>query len=692
MAKKKLFRKGEKTGKVRLLPFVTALLGLLLVIQMVSFYKFKQDFLYIEDIAKKSTTMLDEMGMAKDYLTSFGSDLNEIRSYLLLPTTDYDFSKLGNGTLADEEEDDLTSLVFTFVEQLGAHEKNEKLYSENFEKIQKFLGGEEFLALGLSVDPTGKDTDDGALFKVTDPQSSDALFMEIFLGDNGKFDVQTYVGVIELSDSASAEEVRGEILRYSGEVIEKFRSDMTQVFVLLTELDGVFAGESVQAILAEKSLRIGSRIENIHDFRYSVDSLSKGRLMDVVVDKADFFVQVDEKNVDKADLEGGLVQIFEGVDSRTDIEILVEERAKELSQIMQDPGFLKVLEDAGFTIGEKEETADRISYPIIDEDGEILRSLYLDKRTSEVQVEVPGGGAEDLAMATHDLSVKKKTMDLPVQLASYNIEAAEGRVNILLCGKHGSNVDTIMLASFDSTKRSISLVSIPRDLYHMNRKVNSIYADFGMYEMVNRLEDITGQKIDHYVLVDMYAFRDIVDLLGGITVTLEEDLIDPTYKTCDGDKCSTLYYKAGTYEFNGTEALRVARSRHTTSDYSRAERQQIIIEALKDKAKTFGVGDAGTLFKLANTVIDATETDISPDEAIAYFFRYQNFDLDRGNVLSTANVLASEKEPVNYFTSLRIDSCAGQEGCKPQYAIYTLVPRAGDWNVIRWYVSSILND
>lgn len=265
--------------------------------------------------------------------------------------------------------------------------------------------------------------------------------------------------------------------------------------------------------------------------------------------------------------------------------------------------------------------------------------------------------------------------------------------NVLLMGKHGSNVDTIIFANINTNTRKITLLSVPRDLWVDGRKINSYYGSFGLYQQVKTVESILGYKIHKYILIDMYVFRDVIDLMGGVTVTLESDLVDPTYKTCDNGICSTLYYEAGEHHLDGTEALRVARSRHTTSDYSRASRQQLILEGIQEKAKSLGFGDAEALVDIIQTVLASTETDIAADEALRYYFRYQNFELSRGSVLSPANVLSSVAEPVNYVTSHEITFCldeAKPETCSAGYALDTLQPRDGNWDLIPWYVGSLL--
>ena len=281
-------------------------------------------------------------------------------------------------------------------------------------------------------------------------------------------------------------------------------------------------------------------------------------------------------------------------------------------------------------------------------------------------------------------------------------------MNILIAGKHDSLVDTMIFANINPATRKITLVSIPRDLYYNNRKINSYYALYGMDELKRILSTITGYRIDKYVLIDMYAFIDVIDLVGGIDVHLDEPVIDPTYKVNDNGVWSTLYYRAGDYHLGGKEALRLARTRHTSSDFARAERQQMIIKALQQKAREFGFGDAGRLTDIAKAVLSKTYTDLTLADALPAYFRYQGFEVEGGNVLSSGNVLESK-----YTGDLKVAQCkqdsagdvkdtAAQNGgtaaqpkdknCDQDKGQYILVPRNDNWNTVRWYFHQLIEE
>lgn len=283
---------------------------------------------------------------------------------------------------------------------------------------------------------------------------------------------------------------------------------------------------------------------------------------------------------------------------------------------------------------------------------------------------------------------------------------APGTANFLIAGSNSGLVDTMILAHVDAPKKRITLVSVPRDLYYNSRKINSIYNSFGIEELKRTLATITGYRIDHYILIDMYAFVDVIDLIGGVDVHLDQAVIDPTYKVLDGDQWSTLYYAAGDHHLSGKEALRLARTRHTSSDFARAARQQMILRALQKKALNLGFGDAGTISQLAGAILAKTTTDINPVDALNYYFRYQHFQIRGGNVLSSGNVLESkytgdlkrEQEHCERVTNIDVskndipsDTIALKKLCDSiEKGQYILQPRGGTWGAVQSYVRGIM--
>ncbi len=227
------------------------------------------------------------------------------------------------------------------------------------------------------------------------------------------------------------------------------------------------------------------------------------------------------------------------------------------------------------------------------------------------------------------------------------------KVNILLTGVGGEAhdgpelTDTVILASVNRKTKTVSMLSIPRDLYVEyptggRGKFNEVYsralsknpgnavASMGM--LAEKVREITGERVDRYVNVDFAGFSDFVNVLGGVQVDVPEDLTDTAYP--DGNwGYTTFKVKKGIQTFDGETALKYARSRHSTSDFDRSLRQQMLVRAIKEKLFSLGTLSNPLKIKaLYGSVSSHLKTDLSFEEmaALALFAR----DLPSENILS----------------------------------------------------------
>lgn len=189
--------------------------------------------------------------------------------------------------------------------------------------------------------------------------------------------------------------------------------------------------------------------------------------------------------------------------------------------------------------------------------------------------------------------------------ASADLASDEGRINVLLMGIGGGNhegahlTDTMILASVVPDKRRVALFSIPRDLLvpidgYGWRKINNANA-FGELvqegygaELARRtVEQAFGVPVQYYLRVDFQGFADIVDILGGLPITVENSFTDYKYPTLD-KKYQTVSFQKGPQMMDGERALMYVRSRHSLdnsegSDFARSRRQQQVLAAVKEK-------------------------------------------------------------------------------------------------------------
>ncbi|MCH2188687.1 LCP family protein [Candidatus Gracilibacteria bacterium] len=178
----------------------------------------------------------------------------------------------------------------------------------------------------------------------------------------------------------------------------------------------------------------------------------------------------------------------------------------------------------------------------------------------------------------------------------------DNKINILITGMGGGShdapnlTDTIILASIHKLYKTISLLSIPRDLWvgydeTNTGKINEIYRREakknespaeGMQALEKKVSEITGESIDYYANIDFNGFTEVVDALEGVEITLEKQFVDYSFPDGEGGH-RTFVLRKGTWTLDGETALNYARSRHSTSDFDRSLRQQQILSAIKTK-------------------------------------------------------------------------------------------------------------
>ncbi|NCP67674.1 LCP family protein [bacterium] len=185
------------------------------------------------------------------------------------------------------------------------------------------------------------------------------------------------------------------------------------------------------------------------------------------------------------------------------------------------------------------------------------------------------------------------------------LEQTDGHTNMVFLGVAGRNEqggnlsDSIILLSINGAKGTVSMLSLPRDLYIDSqvgsRKINEIYANAsygdryenGIKVVKEAFSNFTGIPIHYAAVIDFKVFEQMVDELGGVKVFVAEDIVDPYYPDVNYGY-QTFIVRKGIQEFDGEMALKYARSRKTSSDYSRAKRQQDLLFAIKEKAKESG--------------------------------------------------------------------------------------------------------
>lgn len=206
------------------------------------------------------------------------------------------------------------------------------------------------------------------------------------------------------------------------------------------------------------------------------------------------------------------------------------------------------------------------------------------------------------------------------------------RVNILLVGVDSAPgratalTDTMLVVSLDTRGTRSAMISIPRDLYGVplpngelfNRKLNSLmtYAaaradEFplgGAGTLKATIGKLLGVPIHYFAAINLLGFKDAVDAIGGVDITVTKAISDPTYND-EYDRKTGFYLQPGSYHMDGHTALAFVRSRKGVgdSDFTRADRQQQLLTALREQLT------AGNLLLALPGLLDAVKNTIATD-------------------------------------------------------------------------------
>ncbi|MBR5647992.1 LCP family protein [Candidatus Saccharibacteria bacterium] len=228
---------------------------------------------------------------------------------------------------------------------------------------------------------------------------------------------------------------------------------------------------------------------------------------------------------------------------------------------------------------------------------------------------------------------------------------ANGRTNILAFGTSGYNMDgdegygvhdgaqltdSIMAISLNQETGDIAMASLPRDLKASptctaTGKINEVYWCNNMYgdneeagatALMAEVGSILGIEFQYYAHVNWGSLEQIVNIVDGITVVLDEDIEDYYY--------TGAVYQAGVeYRLDGAQAVGLSRARHGTvgGDFSRGSSQQKILIGIKNRVieRDFSITD---YLSLASALGDNLRTNFSLSELKTLAHLTFDFDFD----------------------------------------------------------------
>ncbi|WP_051480581.1 LCP family protein [Cellulomonas sp. KRMCY2] len=171
--------------------------------------------------------------------------------------------------------------------------------------------------------------------------------------------------------------------------------------------------------------------------------------------------------------------------------------------------------------------------------------------------------------------------------------------------------DAIMLVHIPADNSAAYVMSIPRDSWvdipgHGMAKINAAYSYGGPALLIETMEQLTDVRIDHLAIADFESFTELTDAIGGVRMTLKEDLVDH----------GTLILPAGEHQLTGEQALTYVRQRKNLArgDFDRVQRQQAWVRAIMDKVRNDGVLTSPNRL---TTFLDTATRSVAVDEGFS---------------------------------------------------------------------------
>lgn len=245
-----------------------------------------------------------------------------------------------------------------------------------------------------------------------------------------------------------------------------------------------------------------------------------------------------------------------------------------------------------------------------------------------VEAVVPKGREETAPRAEHGMA--------------YDTKRRDGVYTFLLVGNDDGtgNTDTIMVGKLDTVRHSMNFVSIPRDtIINVDwscRKLNSVYwgavnnGESGIAALQRHVKKLIGFDVDCYAVIDLDAFQQIVDVMGGVWFDVPQDMY---YE----DRGQDLYIdlQSGYQLLDGYQAMCLCRYRssYVDGDIGRISMQHEFLKAAAEQLVS--AGSIPNAPAVAEIIAENTDTNLTAAN-IAYFFR---------------QALMCRSEDINFYTA-----------------------------------------
>lgn len=250
-------------------------------------------------------------------------------------------------------------------------------------------------------------------------------------------------------------------------------------------------------------------------------------------------------------------------------------------------------------------------------------------------------------------------------LALFGVDSRTGAL------ESGANSDTIMVCSINNETKEVHLASVYRDTYldttdDEYRKCTEVYSIGGAQQSISMLNKNLDLNITDYVTVNFQALVELVDMFGGVDITLSEGevvwlngyLVEE--KEVLGQECEDVP-GPGLQHLNGMQALAYSRIRYIGLDYERTERQRTVLEQVMKKAQDC---DLIQLNEMIDTILPMVSTSLSitdmaklvtgigkytMDETVGFPFDKKTMDINNSDCVVAVDLAENVRQLHSYL-------------------------------------------
>ena len=405
--KKKISGLTDQTREQKevILKYGLPLFAILILINTIQIARFGHT---VASIDRYKEGLVDELGGFRQDITRFGSDINEIRNYLLLPTKDYSFVEEEIDTGADEQvmATDTEKALYAYIAALV----NEQKVIEN---TQKALTDMSALQKDFELRNALKQQ---SLYIGFLKQEEGNISFEIYRGKEKYYEVlaDPKQGSIKLTDicegsvnlqGSTLEMQRQEIIEYIKANTEKIQSALLSREANRTLVESTMNEAEIKELIAEKKLMY---LPQVQEGRFEILNGDNVALLSIVIMPKDGSITINGEALPATDnLKAMLISAISQLDGTTQADILVAQRRKELEGVIKEEAFADLLKEVGYKIAtEPREEYNKLLYDVTDNEGNVQFSFSIELSSGLIKI-LRGNQEVDLFSAIEETGKKK---------------------------------------------------------------------------------------------------------------------------------------------------------------------------------------------------------------------------------------------------------------------------------------------